>query len=84
MEERKGLLGRVMEKCAVTARLHQNYLRREMGKTGISKSQRQLLLYIEKNPGATQRDCSQAKCFYSVSGGSRKKAGKRGIPDKGY
>ena len=44
MEERKGLLGRVMEKCAVTARLHQNYLRREMGKTGISKSQRQLLL----------------------------------------
>ena len=67
MEERKGLLGRVMEKCAVTARLHQNYLRREMGKTGISKSQRQLLLYIEKNPGATQREIAARRNVSTAS-----------------
>ena len=67
MEERKGLLGRVMEKCVVTARLHQNYRRREMGKIGISKSQRQILLYIEENLGATQREIAARRNVSTAS-----------------
>lgn len=67
LEERKGLLGRVMEKCVLTARLHQNYLKRELEKTGISKSQRQLLLDIEENPGATQREIAARRNVSTAS-----------------
>lgn len=47
---------KLMEKCIMTSKLHRSYLERELSKTGVFRSQHQLLMYISKFPDASQKD----------------------------
>lgn len=51
--------GTVMELYAHTARLHRQILERELNKTGVYRSQHQLLMFVADNPNTSQKEIAQ-------------------------
>ena len=52
-------LHRIVEKYMFANKLHRSYLERELKKTGVFRSQHQLLMYIARNPNASQKDIAK-------------------------
>lgn len=55
---------RLVEGYIYIARLHRNVLERQLNKTGVYRSQHQLLMYIADNPNVSQKELAR---LYRVS-----------------
>lgn len=49
----------LMEKMMVMIKLHKMYLERELNQSGVFRSQHQILMYIARNPDASQREIAE-------------------------
>lgn len=54
----------IIEKYIMMNKLHRAYLERELNRSGVYRSQHQLLMYISKYPNASQKDIAD---FHHVS-----------------
>lgn len=50
---------RLIEKYAVANKLHRMYLERELNRSGVFRSQHQMLMYISRFPNASQKDIAE-------------------------
>lgn len=47
---------RLVEKYVMAIKLHRMYLERELNRSGVFRSQHQMLMYISRSPNASQKD----------------------------
>lgn len=50
---------KITENYMFTSKLHRNYLERELNKTGVYRSQHQILMFIANNPNVSQKDIAK-------------------------
>lgn len=67
MEERDELTHRAVEKYITITKIYHHYLDRELKKTGLSRSQHQLLMFVARRPGSSQREIAAGQRISTAS-----------------